>query len=101
MADTPFVASYVVPADTPLHRNLGDAAAKAITGAILRFDQLFHQAAREDEFMASPPATFKSILDEAKASTAHIFFSKRWWACSPSISSVKRTPGGQGARTRP
>jgi hypothetical protein len=70
MVDTPSVALYVVPADTPSHRNLGEASAKAINSAILRFEQLFHQAAREDEFMAGPPATFKSILDEAKASTA-------------------------------
>jgi hypothetical protein len=70
MADIaiPTVASYTVPAKTPSYRNLGAGTASAINRAILSFDQLMAQAARDDDFMSGPPTTFKVLLDNARVS---------------------------------
>jgi hypothetical protein len=88
MAEIPSFGSYQVLA--------------AIYSAILRFEQLFHQATREEEFMVCPPTTFKSILDEAKASTApYLLFLGVVGLFAKYLLGEKHTMQVSGVRTRP
>jgi hypothetical protein len=81
-------ASYQVPA--------------ANYSTILHFEQLFYQAAREEEFIVCPTTTFKSILDEAKASTTpYLLFLEVVGLFAKYLLGEKHTMQVSGVRTRP